>query len=160
MIAVDTWLGAVEFWTRFINTPERDLQFVNGYPSVYYTFLSNVLRHEVQDFVVPLPSPSTMAAQILTTKGIRADIIHVDGYMSTPTSSRIYTPGGSSSRTMACCLGTTTPGIGPVCGGQLTSSRTRRVPGCTHVAGSGSSPSVAPSRRESDACAPCVCDRY
>ena len=79
VIAVDTWLGAVEFWTRFINTPERDLQFVNGYPSVYYTFLSNVLRHEVQDFVVPLPSPSTMAAQILTTKGIRADIIHVDG---------------------------------------------------------------------------------
>ena len=70
VIAVDTWLGAVEFWTRLMGG-ERDLQFVNGYPSVYYTFLSNVVHEQVQDVVVPLPSPSLMAAQILTVKHIR-----------------------------------------------------------------------------------------
>ena len=36
---VDTWLGAVEFWDQFADTPERDLMLVNGYPQIYYQFL-------------------------------------------------------------------------------------------------------------------------
>ena len=42
LFAVDTWLGAVEFWnlrlTGGMPDPERDLFLKNGYPSVYYNF--------------------------------------------------------------------------------------------------------------------------
>ena len=80
VIAVDTWLGAVEFWTGGLETTEeRDLELRHGYPSVYYTFLSNVVRSGVQDFVIPLPVPSTTGAQILARKRVSADMIHIDG---------------------------------------------------------------------------------
>ena len=44
IVAVDTWLGAPEFWTKrlggramnFQERSERDLQLVNGYPTVFY----------------------------------------------------------------------------------------------------------------------------
>lgn len=81
VIAVDTWLGAIEFWTkhiRGINDDERDLLLVNGFPSLYYTFISNVVHRNVQDYVIPLPMPSTMAAQLVKYHKVTADIIHID----------------------------------------------------------------------------------
>ena len=81
VLAVDTWLGALEFWTKHIDgvdDEKRDLQCVNGFPSVYYTFLSNVVHRGVQDYVIPLPMPSTMAAALVRGKSVVADVVHVD----------------------------------------------------------------------------------
>src|SRR4051812_30139699 len=58
---VDTWLGSVEFWTRLNDTPERDLMLRHGYPQIYYQFLSNVVHNNLQDVIIPVPMPSTVA---------------------------------------------------------------------------------------------------
>src|SRR5262245_35034777 len=41
IICVDTWLGALEFWTNHLPGIDRyaALNIVNGYPQVYYQFL-------------------------------------------------------------------------------------------------------------------------
>ena len=82
LFAVDTWLGAVEFWNlRFSGgRPDRarDLHLVNGYPTVYYTFLSNVVRRQLSEYITPMPMTSRMAAQLLHMEGVKADLIHLD----------------------------------------------------------------------------------
>lgn len=81
VVAVDTWLGALEFWRKRADDLTRDLKFVNGYPSVYYNFLSNVVHQGLQDQVVPFPSPSLMAAQYFRVMKppVSIDILHLDG---------------------------------------------------------------------------------
>lgn len=69
---VDTWLGAVEFYTN--PTPERDLEKRDGYPQVYYTFLKNITEAGVKDMIEPIPLPSHMAWKILP----KADLIYID----------------------------------------------------------------------------------
>ena len=82
VIAVDTWLGAPEFWNRRhtngVKDFERDLKWKHGYPQVYYEFLSNVVMRRLEDVVIPLPVPSLIAAQLLLEKDILADVIHID----------------------------------------------------------------------------------
>mmetsp|Transcript_12656 Transcript_12656/g.53399 ORF Transcript_12656/g.53399 Transcript_12656/m.53399 type:complete len:323 (+) Transcript_12656:174-1142(+) len=82
VLAVDTWLGAPEFWNRrFTNgahDPARDLRLKHGYPQVYYDFLSNVVNNDIQEFVVPLPVPSRVAASLVKTNNLRPQIIHID----------------------------------------------------------------------------------
>ena len=75
---IDTWLGATEFWTFLRNTPERDLLLKNGYPQIYYQFLSNVVHSEVQDHIVPIPNTSDNGCRILDYHGIKADLIYID----------------------------------------------------------------------------------
>lgn len=55
------------------------LEWVNGYPSVYYTFLSNMVHQGVQDYVIPFPLPSQMAGRFLDEAGVSFDILHIDG---------------------------------------------------------------------------------
>ncbi len=76
---VDTWLGALEFWTRFKDSEERNLMLKNGYPQVYYQFLSNVVHNDLQDIIIPVPMPSTMGAAVLKDYGVTAELIYVDG---------------------------------------------------------------------------------
>ncbi len=83
LFAVDTWLGAPEFWNLRITEgapdPRRDMFLINGYPSVYYTFLSNMVHSGVHEYIVPLPMTSRMAARLLTeSKRFVADLIHLD----------------------------------------------------------------------------------
>lgn len=80
ILAIDTWLGAPEFWTHFINDPTRggSLNLVNGYPTVYYTFVKNVKALGHDDIIVPLPLSSICAADVLRYYGIRPDIIYID----------------------------------------------------------------------------------
>jgi len=77
IIAVDTWLGAWDHWVQ----PEwfAHLLFQNGYPSLYYTFLTNVVERGVRDFVVPLPLDSVNASFVLRHKNIRPELVHIDG---------------------------------------------------------------------------------
>lgn len=74
---VDTWLGAEEFW--YSNLDDRDLRLKNGYPQVYCNFLSNVVQHGRQDTIVPVPCTSVIAARVLASRGLVADLIYIDG---------------------------------------------------------------------------------
>eukprot|EP00966_Prymnesium_polylepis_P055882 1292773-Prymnesium_polylepis.1 len=70
LIAVDTWLGAMEFWNRRVTggryDPERDLEWVHGYPHVYYTFLSNVVQNGLAERIIPFPSSERTRAPSCT----------------------------------------------------------------------------------------------
>ena len=53
LVAVDTWLGALEFWTRTESAgavdPTRNLLPHHGYPQVYYQFLANVAQRGLSE---------------------------------------------------------------------------------------------------------------
>ncbi|WP_342108661.1 class I SAM-dependent methyltransferase [Methylobacterium sp. SI9] len=76
VIAVDTWLGAVDHWADAALFAE--LATEHGYPSLYRTFLANVVREGMTDRIVPLPLDSVNAAELLRLRGIAADVIHLD----------------------------------------------------------------------------------
>jgi len=76
---VDTWLGAVEFCTTLADTPERDLLLRNGYPQIYYQFISNVIHKGHQQRITPVPNTSLNAAKILAYHGVKAELIYIDG---------------------------------------------------------------------------------
>ena len=80
ILCIDTWLGALEFWTNH-DDAERygSLKLNHGYPTVYYQFLANVCHAGFQDVVIPFPQTSTIAAQFLRTHAIQADLIYIDG---------------------------------------------------------------------------------
>lgn len=75
---VDTWLGALEFWTTHRDTPERDLQLRSGYPQVFYHFLACIRDAGVQDLITPVPMPSVMGARYLQWANVSADLIYID----------------------------------------------------------------------------------
>lgn len=76
VIAVDTFLGS---WDHYFH-PEffPSLMFRNGYPTLFYTFLTNVIQAGINDYVLPLPLDSTNAGHLLGRKEIRPDLIHID----------------------------------------------------------------------------------
>jgi len=76
---IDTWLGALEFWHGLNETPERDLMLKNGYPQIYYQFLSNVVHSNCQDMIIPVPLPSILGIKLLNKLGIKAGLIYIDG---------------------------------------------------------------------------------
>jgi predicted O-methyltransferase YrrM len=76
VIAIDTWLGAVDHWidTNFF----AELATQHGYPSLYRTFLANVLREWLAEQVVPLPLDPLNAAELMRLRGVKADVVHLD----------------------------------------------------------------------------------
>jgi predicted O-methyltransferase YrrM len=93
VIAVDTWLGSSEHWVIDVNFAEMSL--LNGYPALYYKFISNVIRAGVADHVLPMPTDSLSAAEILKSLGISAEMIHLDsghGYESVIADLRAWWP--------------------------------------------------------------------
>jgi predicted O-methyltransferase YrrM len=75
---VDTWLGAIEFWTWLSGTPERDLLLHHGYPQIYYQFLSNVVHNDLQDTILPFPNTSENAFRYFRDTNMTADLIYID----------------------------------------------------------------------------------
>ncbi|MEE4317585.1 MAG: class I SAM-dependent methyltransferase [Erythrobacter sp.] len=78
VIAVDTFLGSPEHWTRSRPDVHKSLAFKHGRPSFYETFLSNVVLSGLDDRVVPIAQTSENAALILKRLGIAPDLVHVD----------------------------------------------------------------------------------
>ena len=80
VVCVDTWLGAPEFWTWGLNDPSRgiSLQKINGYPTVYYTFIKNVIQTQCEKYIAPFPISSNEAVDIFSFYSIKADLIYVD----------------------------------------------------------------------------------
>ena len=75
---VDTWLGAIEFWATLKHTEERDLSLKNGYPQVYFQFLSNVVHHQLQDIILPFPNTSENGYRYFKGNGIHPELIYID----------------------------------------------------------------------------------
>lgn len=79
LCCVDTWLGSVEHWDIRDGYNFYDsLKLVNGYPSLYYTFMANVLESGHSDVIVPFPIASAAAARFFTRKNVMFDVIYVD----------------------------------------------------------------------------------
>lgn len=75
---VDTWLGNEEFW--YSEEKEFDLKLVNGYPSIYQTFISNIKHCQLEDYIVPVPMTSNIAYKVLKNKlNLTAKVIYIDG---------------------------------------------------------------------------------
>jgi hypothetical protein len=76
---VDTWLGAQEFWTDSAGEKTHDLRQRHGYPQVYFDFLANVVQHDCQDMIVPVPNTSFIGSIILKKRHVLAELIYIDG---------------------------------------------------------------------------------
>lgn len=74
VIAVDTFLGSVEHWDRERNLFSRS----HSMPDIFKTFMSNVYKAGVQDYVIPMPQTSVSAALIFKRLGITAALVHLD----------------------------------------------------------------------------------
>lgn len=78
LVSVDTWLGSAEpfYWAEG-GVAGNHLQRRFGWPTVFWTFLSNIVRQELEGVVVPLPQPSKPATVVLKNYKVQADFIHV-----------------------------------------------------------------------------------
>jgi hypothetical protein len=76
IICVDTWLGAPEHLLH--DEYKASLRMRHGYPQLFHTFMSNVLRAGLQSAITPLPQTSENAAVVLRRRGVRADLIYID----------------------------------------------------------------------------------
>jgi len=74
VIAVDTFLGSAEHWSLQTDLFTR----THGMPDIFQTFLSNVCKAGVADYIVPMPQTSVSAALILQRLNIGAAIVHID----------------------------------------------------------------------------------
>jgi hypothetical protein len=80
ILCVDTWLGALEMWMDLDDASRYgSLALRHGYPSLYYTFLANVVRAGQSGRITPFPVPSVTAAQWCALRGVGADLIYLDG---------------------------------------------------------------------------------
>ena len=50
----------------------------NGYPTVYYQFLANVMHKNLEDIIIPFPQASALAARFLLLNNVKADMIYID----------------------------------------------------------------------------------
>jgi len=79
IVCVDTWLGSPEHILRKdLPTLYESLRVRNGYPRLFQTFMSNVIREGLDDRIVPLPMTSESAIVVLQRLGLQADLIHID----------------------------------------------------------------------------------
>ena len=80
IVCVDTWLGNWQHWSRKAGVGSKeDLRLVNGFPTLYFQFMSNVVARGYQDRITPLPLTGIAAAKLFAHYGLRPDLIYVDG---------------------------------------------------------------------------------
>jgi hypothetical protein len=78
IICVDTWLGSPEHFLALVPGWRESLRLRNGYPQLYFTFLTNVIQHRLTEIIIPLPATSENAATILFNRKIRPDLVYID----------------------------------------------------------------------------------
>lgn len=80
IVCVDTWLGNWQHWSRSTGPGSRvDLATKNGFPTLYYQFLSNVIFMGFQNEITPLPLPGIAAAKLFAHLELEVDLIYIDG---------------------------------------------------------------------------------
>jgi hypothetical protein len=83
LICIDTWLGSPEHYRFLKRDGDNRLGWKNGYPTMYHKFISNVIYNDLQDVIIPLAFPSTIAFKVLKSLfdeiDIKADFAYIDG---------------------------------------------------------------------------------
>lgn len=77
IVCVDTWLGNVAHYQS--EEYRRSLAFRDGYPTLYYGFLRNVIASGHAGMILPLPLHSAAGARLIASKGLRAGLVYIDG---------------------------------------------------------------------------------
>ena len=72
IVCIDTWLTD---WGMYRGGAHECLAMKHGYPQVYYSFLSNVVEHGVQDYITPLPLQAEYGARALEEREVVADLM-------------------------------------------------------------------------------------
>jgi acetyltransferase-like isoleucine patch superfamily enzyme len=79
IVCVDTWLGNWQHWSRTSGVGSRsDLKLQNGFPNLYYQFLSNVVAKGANDIITPLPLTSIAAAKLFAHVAQHPDLVYLD----------------------------------------------------------------------------------
>ena len=77
IFCVDTWLGDSSHWYR---TEWRShLKLKNGFPNLYYQFLANVMKHNHDDIIIPIPQVSRSACNWFKKLELIPDVVYLDG---------------------------------------------------------------------------------
>ena len=76
VICVDTWLGSLLH--RRDAKLRSSLHLKNGYPSIYFEFLSNVVAAGLTNNILPIPQTSTNAYLWLKENSVQAPLIYID----------------------------------------------------------------------------------
>jgi hypothetical protein len=80
VVCIDTWLGAREMWENHGDASRYGtLKLINGYPSLYYYFLANVVRAGKQSQITPFPVSSGVGFEWLRRNAPPPDLVYVDG---------------------------------------------------------------------------------
>eukprot|EP01060_Flectonema_neradi_P022060 TRINITY_DN3026_c0_g1_i2.p1 TRINITY_DN3026_c0_g1~~TRINITY_DN3026_c0_g1_i2.p1 ORF type:complete len:715 (+),score=151.26 TRINITY_DN3026_c0_g1_i2:58-2145(+) len=79
LISVDPWCGSVEHWRNGGEGWNGLLLRDRSIPMIFERYRSNVIREQVEPFVLPFPVGGHVAAQIFSNLKLSADIVHVDG---------------------------------------------------------------------------------
>lgn len=69
---VDTWLGSAE------HENHEDLMKINGWPTMFYQFLANVIHTGHQDCIVPVPMDTMSNYRLMKNGNIKVPLIYVD----------------------------------------------------------------------------------
>ncbi|SEA21639.1 class I SAM-dependent methyltransferase [Rubrimonas cliftonensis] len=77
ILAIDTWLGSSEHLLQ--ERWRASLRHEHGMPTIYRTFLANVMKRGHQNRITPLPMDGASAAVVLQKLGVKAQVIHIDG---------------------------------------------------------------------------------
>lgn len=73
---VDTWLGSFEHQEKDILQDIMKPSF--GYPSIYMAFMKQVVCRNVQQFIIPIPLPTSIAARKFENIRQQIDLLYVD----------------------------------------------------------------------------------
>eukprot|EP01060_Flectonema_neradi_P022059 TRINITY_DN3026_c0_g1_i1.p1 TRINITY_DN3026_c0_g1~~TRINITY_DN3026_c0_g1_i1.p1 ORF type:complete len:194 (+),score=39.70 TRINITY_DN3026_c0_g1_i1:573-1154(+) len=79
LISVDPWCGSVEHWRNGGVGWNSMLLRNRSIPMIFERYRSNVIREQVEPFVLPFPVGGHVAVQIFTNLKLSADIVHLDG---------------------------------------------------------------------------------
>ena len=79
IITIDTWLGSQEHWrSDKCNMLHLYDNFEFGISSFYNKFITNVLLEGVENYIIPMPTTTDTAFDILNHLNIKADLIYMD----------------------------------------------------------------------------------
>lgn len=76
LFSVDTFVGSSE---HYLDPKQRtNLKSTQGFPTFYFTYLSNIIDKEQQNKIIPIVLSSLAASRVFKTKGLTFDFAFID----------------------------------------------------------------------------------